>query len=424
MKIFRYNGQGGADHDESNFTRTEATVTNGLATITRRMYFEADSEVEDSIDVMALPEFPTRYSAHPKHPAYKYYGNANIKPISEHSRRWVAELEYSTTDPNATDEDGRTVTSETKPWKLRPDNIQFTYPEIVLPFEVSYNSTGKLYDKNGDAILPVKNSAGDKIQAERSVRNVQMSFTFATQNWNVNNAVNFGNSINSKEITVCGLEIPAYRGLLLPPECSYITVYEDNSTKVKWRYWSVSVNIQIDTTGLLLYRRLLDIGDRAKFKELDLSADPMLQAAKQIDSRFSNFKIPATAKPSQICHFRLRQLLYTASDKGKVTHYLFSPTGKLVFCSWEQFIAVRQLYIAASYILMNTKIPLIDGIYDVQCEQDTQMPLDGQGGLFETVCNPDMPGYKPDTPYKALVFREYPALSWSSMNLPKKGIKW
>lgn len=193
----------------------------------------------------------------------------------------MADLEYSTTDPNATDEDGGAVTSETKPWKLRPDNIQFTYPEITLPFEESYNAKGELRDNRGNPVLPVQNSAGDKIPLERTIRNMQMSFTFATQNWDINNAIIYGNTINSNEITVCGLKIPKNKGLLLPPECSYITVYEDGSNRIKWQYWSVTINIQIEKSGLLLCRQVHDIGDRAKFKELDLSEDAMLKYANQ-----------------------------------------------------------------------------------------------------------------------------------------------
>lgn len=419
MQVFKYNNtEGGIDHDASQLTRLSATVSDGLATIHRRIYFRADAPNEDAMDILNLKEFPAKYSAHPRHAAFKYYGNAEIAPLSERSNIWMADLEYSTTDPNATDDDGNKVDSETPPWKLKPDNIQFTYPEVVVPFTASYNSTGKLYDKNGNVVLPVRNSAGDKIPAERSVRNVQMSFTFATKSWSVNNAINYGNSINAKEITVCGLDIPEFKGLLLPPDCSYITVYEDGTSKIKWQYWSVTVNIQIDTTGLLLYRRLLDVGDRAKFKELDLSADALLTAAKTANSRFSNLKIKAETKPSQICHFRLNEAVSYGTNKK-----LFYPTGKLVFCSWGQYLAARRLYLRASEILMNTAPRQMDHLYELSCEQDTQMPLDGAGSLL-TKAVEGHDDYVKDTPYKTLVFREYPTRSWANLNLPKKGMKW
>lgn len=417
MKIFKYKNTGGIANDESQLTRLAASVSNGLATIHRRIYFEAENANEDAMDILSLKEFPAKYAAHPRHAAFKYYGNAEIQPLSENSKYWMADLEYSTTDPNATDEDGGTITSETKPWKLKPDNIQFTYPEVVVPFTASYNSTGYLYDKNGNAVLPVRNSAGDRIPAERAVRNVQMSFTFATQSWNINNALKYGNSINSQQITVCGLSIPQYTGLLLPPECSYITVYEDGSTKVKWQYWSVTVNIQIDTTGLLLYRRMLDVGDRAKFKEIDLSADAMLAAAKSVNSRFANFVIKADSKPSQICHFRLNEAVTYGNSKK-----LFYPTGKLMFCSWNQYLAARRLYLIASEILMRAAPPQLDHLYELSCEQDTQMPLDK--GYLLTKAIDGHADYVANTPYNTLVFREYPVKSWSGLNLPTKGMKW
>ena len=415
MKIFKYNDQGGIDHDESQLTRLSATVSDGLATIHRRIYFVAEHPNEDAIDILSLKEFPAKYSVHPRHPAFKYYGNAEIAPLSDRSNVWMADLEYATTDPNATDSDGNEITKDTAPWKLKPDNIQFTYPEVVVPFEVSYNSTGKLYDNNGNAVLPVRNSAGDKIAAERSVRNVQMSFTFATKSWNVNNAINYGNSINASDVTVCGLSIPKFKGLMLPPECSYITVYEDGSSKIKWQYWSVTVNIQIDTTGLLLYRKMLDVGDRAKFKALDLSKDALLSAAKSVNSKFSNLTIKADSKPSQICHFRLNEAL-TYGDKKK----LFYPTGDLVFCSWSQYLSARRLYLVASEILMRAAPPQMDHLYELSCEQDTQMPLDG--GFLLTKAIDGHADFVRDTPYKTLIFREYPARSWSGLNLPHNGI--
>ena len=103
MKIFKYNDQGGIDHDESQLTRLSATVSDGLATIHRRIYFVAEHPNEDAIDILSLKEFPAKYSVHPRHPAFKYYGNAEIAPLSDRSNVWMADLEYATTDPNATD---------------------------------------------------------------------------------------------------------------------------------------------------------------------------------------------------------------------------------------------------------------------------------------------------------------------------------
>lgn len=408
MHIFKYKGQGGANHDESMFTRMSANVTNGLATITRRMYFEADSGSEDAIDIMVLDEFPAKYAAHPKHPAYKFYGNANIQPLSERSSYWMADLEYSATDPNATDMDGEAVTSETKPWRLRPDNISFTYPEVIIPFEEGYDAKGRLRDEKGRVLCPVRNAAGDPLLAETSVRNLQMSFTFATRQWDINNMLDFGNTINSHEITVCGLKIPACNALLLPPECSYIKVYHDNSSRVKWEYWSVNINIIIDRSARLLVRKMLNVGFRARFKELDLSQDELLK-----DAGFSNKKIQGSSISSQICRFRLAR---------KVNNSYY-PGGNIVFCSWDQYLEAKDIYKSACDTL-NKKNKSLKLEYDLQCEQDNvKMPLDENGYLL-TKAIPGTADYDPSEKYQELYFREYPVISWKSLDLPEKGIKW
>lgn len=51
MKIFKYNNQGGIAHDASSLTRLSASVSNGLATIHRRIYFEAENVYEDAMDI-------------------------------------------------------------------------------------------------------------------------------------------------------------------------------------------------------------------------------------------------------------------------------------------------------------------------------------------------------------------------------------
>ena len=82
MKIFKYKNTGGIANDESQLTRLAASVSNGLATIHRRIYFEAENANEDAMDILSLKEFPAKYAAHPRHAAFKYYCNAEIQPLS------------------------------------------------------------------------------------------------------------------------------------------------------------------------------------------------------------------------------------------------------------------------------------------------------------------------------------------------------
>lgn len=406
MKIFSYNGTGGATSDESQFTRLSASVNNGEATIHRYLFFEAESPNEDAADILGLTIFPQKNSAHPLHPSFKYYGNAQISPVTNSKKYWMADLEYSSSDPNAKDADGNKVTQDTKPWKLKPTAIHFSYPENTVAFTAAYNSNGNKYDKDGNVLVPVVNSAGDPFAAETSVRDLQLGFTFATQNWDPGEAMQYANSINSKEIKVVGITIPAFCGLLMPPECSYVTVYEENSTNIKWQYWNVTINILLNYSGTRMTRRLLDVGDRARFAQINLSGDKMLS-----DAGFPNQTLAATPVASQICHFRLTEKIGNE----------YIPAGKLIFCSWDQYLQARKIYLNASTKLQ--KINKDISIYELQCEQDTQMPLAADGTLFLAAIQ-GTAEYKSDTKYRTRTFREFPQKDWKRLNLPKKGIDW
>lgn len=398
-----------------------SSMQDGVVTITKKLYFRVpdgqDPRAYSDLDVYGHPNFPQMYSAMPEDPRYKFYGNASVKHDLDDGHFFTAELEYTTEDPNATDSDGNPVTSETKPWELRPDNIEFSYPEVNVRFEASYNSTGKLYEKTGrdssgntvyTPVLPVANSAGDPFTAERTVNYIQMSFTFATRNWDVMNAIKYGNSINSKDITVCGLQIPAGQALLMPPECSYITVYEDNSSRVKWEYWSVRIVIKIDVNDVFLLQKILNVGDRAFFDEISFW-----------DDLVGECYLPPEDGVGQICRFRT--FVADSLNDGK---YSYSQTGGVVFCSWNQFLAFRGKALAASAELSSPASSeygfYVGGIVDPQCEQLTQMPLVATGRWrgyldVDAIINQN---------YSSLEFRSYPYKSWSGLNLPKKGMKW
>jgi hypothetical protein len=403
MHIFKDNGQGGQDSPASNLFRTSANISNGVTTISRVMYFEADNMNEDAVDIASLPEFPMKYAAHPSHPQFKYYGNATIEPFSVQSKKWRATLEYSTSSNSSSiDVDGGKVNSETPPWKLKPDNINFTYPELTIPFKMAF-------DKKGNCKIPVVNTAGDALTATRSVYHAKLSFTFATQNWDINDALTYSNSINSDSTTICGIKFQKNTALLLPPEATYVTVYQDGSDKIKWQYWNVSVNIMIDISKNIFVRKLLNIGDRAKFKSLDLSKDDLFTDA-HITTTF-----PPTNIASQICSFRLTKRVDQGSGKTG-----YEPLGDLVFCSWEQYLAIRRAYINAS---LSSKLKdRITGIYQLQCEQQSQMPLDKDGFLLTSAIQ-GHPDYDPMAEYLERNFNQYPSKSWSKLNLPKVGVK-
>ena len=414
MKILTFNNIGGVTGEadvinESQFTRTSASVTDGKAVIKRKLFFIAEADDEDAVDILSLEIFPQKFSAHPKHPAYKYYGNANIEPLSERSKIWIAELEYSTTNPGSGSGSGKNQNEDTttiEPWKLAPDNITLNTSEVTVPFKKGYIDFG-----DGTFMsAPVCNSAGDMYEEQKTARNLELSFSYAVKNWKSGNLMRYINTVNSDTITVAGVVIPAMQGLLKNISPNFITVYEDNSTVVKWTYWQISVTILIDDSETILKRELLDVGDRAKFHKLVISADQLLT-----DAKISNTILAATDSPSQICRFRLTENIAAAGEPA-----VYAPTGDIVMCSWEQYLAAAKLYQKAASIV-GRKNESARG-YMPEVEQLQQMPLDRLGYLYTQAID-GHPDYVQGTEYKTNTFYEYEALSWASLDLPKTGIE-
>ena len=397
------------DDDDSIRLNSGSTMQDGVITINKKIYFRVPAGENprqySDLDVYAHPNFPKKYSALSQDPRYKFYGNASISHERDESKYFIAELEYSTSDPNATDADGNAVTSDTPPWKLKPDNISFSYPERQVPFQAAYNSSGQRYNAQGQALIPVQNSAGTPFVAQTTERDMEISFNFAAKKWNPNNAIHYGSTINAQDITVCGIRIPAGRGLLKSPECEFITTYEDGSNKVKWEYWNIRVSILITFAETGHSKVVLNIGDEAFFTQKQYN-DELLVGNQGV-------LMPATTngKPSRICSFRkYKEVRMGGQD------YAYQPIGDRVFCSWEQFLAFRNAAIIKSQILQGLGGSYKGGIVDPQCEQLSQMPLTSLGFLDENAIK--------NKTYNTLSFREYPTKSWVALNLPQKGVKW
>ena len=235
---------------------------------------------------------------------------------------------------------------------------------------------------------------------------MEISFSFAVKSWNINNGIRYGSTINSQDITVCGIQIPAKRGLLKAPECEFITTYEDGSDKVKWEYWNVRCSILITFAETGFDKVVLDIGDTAFFKDLQYT-DDLLRTRRVFPG--------TTSTPSQICRFRKYKEMAAGNNK-----YHLLPIGDEIFCSYDQFIAFRDDAINISLAIQDKKHPDYDedyggGIVDPQCEQLTQMPLK-DGFLDEDALKTKK--------YRKKHFLEYQTKSWASLNLPQKGAKW
>lgn len=389
------------DDDDSIRLNSGSSMQDGVITINKKIYFRVpDGENPrqySDLDVYAHPLFPQRYSALSQDARYKFYGNASISHERDDSKYFIAELEYSTNSNSNFGSSGedQEVTADTPPWELLPDNLSFTYPERQIPFQAAYNSSGQRYNSAGQVLIPVQNSAGTPFVAQTTARDMEMSFTFAAKKWNINNSINYGNTINSSEIEICGVTIPARRALLRPPECDFITTYEDNTGKKKWEYWNVKVNILITFSPDGFAKRVLNVGDECYWNDL-VYPDITLKGTKP-------------GQRSRICSFRKYVKVYTDSQKKS---YVFHQTGDIVFCSWDQFLAFRGMIIAQSSDLSKTDDNYKGGILDPQCEQLSQMPLTSTGFLDEKAIETKQ--------YGSLTFLEYPTKSWKSLNFPSR----
>lgn len=394
------------DEIQSQLTRTQASMSDGVATMTRRIYYK---DALDASEIFSHTTFPKKLAAHPNNAAYKFTGNAQVAPLNEKSKVWYADLEYSndTSANGGRTLSGGSITSDTAPWELAPEQIGFTYPEITVPFEYAY-------DENGNATIPVENTAGDPFLLDKPSKIMQMSFTFATKNWNINNTFNYGNTINSSQVKVCKFTLKAKSALLYGLEPNYITVYDD-SGNIKWQYWQVNVTLQIDNSGRLFTREVLNLGDRMFGKEIDLTNDALIAKAKSVStgSVVVYNKITSGSLVGQICHFR--KFRYTA-ETG------YTQDGDLVFCTWEQYLVARQIYATASKVIkekVTTGPYMLNSVIDLQCEQDTQMPLDANGYL-DTKAIKGHPDY--DSTHKPLTkkFAAYKPKNWRGLNLPSE----
>ncbi len=391
--------------NQNTLLHSGSSMQDGTVTIPKIFYFMVPPEDNprdySDIDVYSHVNFPQYGSALSNDPRYKFYGNASIEKLNPDSRTFKATLQYSSSQSNSTDSDGNSVTSETKPWNLKPDNIQFTYSDFEIPFTASYNNKGELWKKNPDnpeypePILPVTNSAGDKISMTTTVNNMNISFTYALRNFDILNTIGYKNSINAENVNILGIIIPPYCCQIKLIEPSYLTVYEDSSSTIKWQYWSINMSVLIDLDQTSIFTKVLDVGNRAIFDSVQYS-DGFTQSISQ------NINLPASPNnlPEQICYFRKSVMMNNKPYQ----------IGEMFYCGWSQYIALRQ------FMLENS-----NNEYSLECEQGTAMPLLSSGKLNKDALEVTSKKYQK---YNHKIFRKYHSKAWNVLNIPKKGIKW
>lgn len=466
---------GGVDLQRLN---SGSQMQNGVVTITKYLYFKVphgeDPRRYNDLDVYGHAAFPQMYSRMSEDPRYVFYGNARIEHPDD-GHYFTAAIEYSTRNPNATDDEGEPVTPDTKPWKLKPDNISLSFTDVTTSFQYAYNpdevykfdnvSNKPLIGIYGDSQtvprnethiaegamdaldieeayrsvfsrvkFPVCNTANDPFRLERTIHNLEIKFSYAlqTNDWNINNGIYFGDTINSDEIKVIGITIPAKCGILYPMQADYVNVYDDDGD-FDYGYWNIQIRIVLDLSGTLRFRRVLNLGDRAKFPPMVIQRtgggipsgwpentivvhDEMMDVVPS--ARQSYVPIHACNTPEQIVKvYPLKKINNVANNT-----YTFYQYGDPVYMGWSQYVSYRlwAIQISSGLARLANASPAYEGdAIDLQCEQLTQMPLDYDGTL-------DMNNVLFGGTHKTLIrnFLEYRIVDWTDLKLPSKGIDW
>ena len=448
---------------------SDSTMQDGYVTITKKMYFKVpqgeDPRKYNDLDVYSHRAFPQKYSRLPEDARYIFFGNCKIShPDDMHY--FTAELEYSTRDPNATDENGNPVTSETKPWNLKPDNIHIGYTDETVLMESSYDDTIYVYNPtnqtkpkmdfdsstpqfvggstvavvNGETFIkagafkqstvqsddieaknPVQNTAGCKYQIERTVHNMEITFSYAlqTQDWNINNGIFYGDSINGTEITVIGITIPKQSAIIFPMEANYIHVYKNDGRTIAYSYWDIHIRIIVDLSGTLLERQIVNYSDIAWFEQIVLAGnnagtgeikdDIIEYTSKRL------YAINGCGAPEQICRVRP----FVKQQATGSTTFTFTPTGNAIYIGWSQYLQYRQLIIDTTMKLKEENDNYTGDVIYMECEQLTQIPLTKEG--YVDLETPIFGGTA--SPYVNR-FKTFRTVDWTNLKLPTKGIDW
>lgn len=456
------------------FINSGSQMSDGIVTISRKLYFVVpkgeDPRLYTDIDVYNSSFFPDKFSALAEDARFWFTGNASISRDIADSHYFTADLQYqcgssgsydysSEGDEADTDIDGRKIDADTKPWKLRPTEINFSTQSRQVPMTAAWTQDAKKY-RDSDTIsdekykellerygyvdnlpprtikptVPIVNSAGDRILYQEEKNCLQMSFTYNVEytKWNKSHILDYGNTVNSAGLTVCGFKIKKGTALLRPPSATLVKTLKPGTNKVKWKYWRISVSLLIDPTREVFYARMLNVGDRAMWGSEAITPTDGDQLINYICTKWPSVPYPRidnaanyTAK-SRIVKIRLAQ--YASEENGL---RIYVPTGAVKIISWDFYLALRNWFFACTGAHIKGGKSVNDtGIqrYDLQCEQLTQIPLRGlefyknhtqNGSGTEVYGGVDEDAIEKKD-YHYLDFLKYPSMNWAGLNLPAK----
>lgn len=388
-----------------------ATMQDGRATIVKIYNFKLSSyAVSQGIqpcqvcpdEVMKAEGFPVKYSLLSAGSRYKYYGNGTIEHPDQDLPYWQYRAEYTiqNSSSGSLNSDGRADDENTPPWKRRPTNVSISFPEVVVPFRMAYNSKNNRFNTESDGsvvtLVPVVNTAGDIIEAETKRHYVQLSFTYCLNptDFNIHSFIANVNSINQKVETVCGLKFPARSCLIASLDPQYHDEQTDGSGRKSWKWWEISAVLQYDPSGDEFEQRLLNIGNRARWpKRYSVSAAGEVSWGSLSDLE---------PVPMPIYHWRT----FHSTDHGQ--------NGASEYIQFGHYTAMMAAKAAFDRKFRGRG-------WTFAYDEDSQMPLAKNGTLDTGVLNPSSSRYQK---YRTLGFQEHKRKDWAGMKFPKKGVDW
>ena len=245
-------------------------------------YEDPDADLENIFIIKSMDEFPKRYDKLAENTKYAIDTIEVSKRISDEAVG-VKKVSYVVTatydllsniknrentgaDENEeeedVDQDGNTVTSETPPWKLRPE-FSFNPIEVVIPFIKAYDPV------TGVQTVDVVNSAGTRLIAETKKYQLEITYTCSYK---------YTESMFDNILDCFTNSFPVDLGwdgrppfgigtlLLLPPTCTkqYWKGKESESSEEKLHpYYTYTIKMVYNPDGWK--KKLLNIGTFAKF---------------------------------------------------------------------------------------------------------------------------------------------------------------
>lgn len=244
---------------EIQLIRDDITRANGGSkssgrTFVRTLFYEHNDEAT-KLDLIISNRIPKWGVCHE---VYTWFYVTEVGDVLDFSdNEWYVEITYS----DKTNGTGAGYSPGTKPWDLPPLEV------TISPFDHEV-AMDEYWDQNTRSWRPFVNSAGTRLIGTKMANYVQMTFTMNKKKATHNSAT----IINSSAETVCGIDIPAFSGKLLPFTSTIHTVTDASTGKVEYQYVSQTVTIHIsgDPNGFAF--SVLDVGTLSRNTRGELGA--------------------------------------------------------------------------------------------------------------------------------------------------------